>query len=68
MRKFILALTLTSTALCSAADKFKVLIVDGQNNHKWDITRLTRYVMGCLEAQVLGLRRGREQLQWRALA
>ena len=38
MRKYILALTLTSTALCSAADKFKVLIVDGQNNHKWDIT------------------------------
>ena len=39
MRHTILALaTLTLTLSAPAADKLKVLIVDGQNNHKWDIT------------------------------
>jgi type 1 glutamine amidotransferase len=39
MRLFIASLLLLGSAatLC-AADKIKVLIVDGQNNHKWDIT------------------------------
>lgn len=31
-------LLLASAVTLSAADKIKVLIVDGQNNHKWDIT------------------------------
>ncbi|MBL9131190.1 MAG: ThuA domain-containing protein [Verrucomicrobiaceae bacterium] len=31
-------LVLTHAAALCAADKLKVLIVDGQNNHKWDIT------------------------------
>jgi len=39
MRQYIASfLLLTSAATLSAADKIKVLIVDGQNNHKWDIT------------------------------
>jgi type 1 glutamine amidotransferase len=39
MRHTLLALaTLTLTLSAPAADKLKVLIVDGQNNHKWDIT------------------------------
>ena len=39
MRTFIASLLLlASAATLSAADKIKVLIVDGQNNHKWDIT------------------------------
>lgn len=39
MRPFIASLLLlASAATLSAADKIKVLIVDGQNNHKWDIT------------------------------
>ena len=39
MRHTLLALaTLTLTLTAPAADKLKVLIVDGQNNHKWDIT------------------------------
>jgi type 1 glutamine amidotransferase len=39
MRHFIASiLLLGSAATLSAADKLKVLIVDGQNNHKWDIT------------------------------
>lgn len=37
MRTFFLAF-LFSAASLSAADKLKVLIIDGQNNHKWDIT------------------------------
>jgi|DEB19_MinimDraft_3_1074340.scaffolds.fasta_scaffold37756_2 type 1 glutamine amidotransferase len=31
-------LLLVSAVTLSAADKIKVLIVDGQNNHKWDMT------------------------------
>ncbi len=38
MRNLILALTLSSVTLGLAADPIKVLIIDGQNNHKWDIT------------------------------
>jgi len=39
MRFFIASiLILASAATISAAEKIKVLIVDGQNNHKWDIT------------------------------
>ena len=39
MRPFIASfLLLASAATISAAEKIKVLIVDGQNNHKWDIT------------------------------
>jgi hypothetical protein len=39
MRHTLLALaTLTLTLSAPAADKLKVLIIDGQNNHKWDIT------------------------------
>ncbi|MBK8040227.1 MAG: ThuA domain-containing protein [Verrucomicrobiaceae bacterium] len=39
MRLFIASiLILASAATISAAEKIKVLIVDGQNNHKWDIT------------------------------
>ena len=39
MRPALLTLiTLTLTLSATAADKLKVLIVDGQNNHKWDIT------------------------------
>lgn len=34
----ILLLLLVLTAGLQAADKLKVLIIDGQNNHKWDIT------------------------------
>jgi type 1 glutamine amidotransferase len=33
-----LALSLALASSLSAAEKLKVLIVDGQNNHKWDIT------------------------------
>ena len=35
---FASLLLLSSAVMLSAADKLKVLIVDGQNNHKWDIT------------------------------
>jgi type 1 glutamine amidotransferase len=39
MRPFIASfLLLASAVTLSAAEKIKVLIVDGQNNHKWDIT------------------------------
>ncbi len=39
MRLFITSLVLCSVVWnLQAADKIKVLIVDGQNNHKWDIT------------------------------
>jgi len=39
MRTYIASfLLLASAVTLSAADKIKVLIVDGQNNHKWDIT------------------------------
>lgn len=39
MRPYIASfLLLASTVTLSAADQIKVLIVDGQNNHKWDIT------------------------------
>ncbi len=39
MRPFIASfLLLASAATIAAAEKIKVLIVDGQNNHKWDIT------------------------------
>lgn len=39
MRFFIASfLLIASAASISAAEKIKVLIVDGQNNHKWDIT------------------------------
>ncbi|MFM7605985.1 MAG: ThuA domain-containing protein [Prosthecobacter sp.] len=39
MRPYIaFFLLLVSAVTLSAADKIKVLIVDGQNNHKWDIT------------------------------
>ena len=40
MRTTVLAIALTAAATLSlhAAEKIKVLIVDGQNNHKWDIT------------------------------
>ncbi|MEQ1750848.1 MAG: ThuA domain-containing protein [Prosthecobacter sp.] len=39
MRHSLLILaTLTLALSAPAADKLKVLIVDGQNNHKWDIT------------------------------
>jgi uncharacterized protein len=34
----ILSLLLLSGLSAAAADKIKVLIIDGQNNHKWDIT------------------------------
>lgn len=37
MRTAILTSLLLCTSL-SAADKIKVLLIDGQNNHKWDIT------------------------------
>ncbi len=33
-----LAIVLSPSVRVSAAEKLKVLIVDGQNNHKWDIT------------------------------
>ena len=36
MKSLFLTLCLSSAAL--AADKINVLIIDGQNNHKWDIT------------------------------
>ena len=38
MRSILLAFLLCAAASVQAADKLKVLIVDGQNNHKWDIT------------------------------
>lgn len=39
MRQALIPLLTLSLALsATAADKIKVLIVDGQNNHKWDIT------------------------------
>lgn len=39
MRFFLVPLFLLSSAvMLSAADKIKILIVDGQNNHKWEIT------------------------------
>ncbi len=34
----ILSLVLVSTTSSSAEDKLSVLLVDGQNNHKWEIT------------------------------
>jgi type 1 glutamine amidotransferase len=36
MKSLFLTLCLSSAAL--AADKINVLIIDGQNNHKWDVT------------------------------
>ncbi|MEQ1851150.1 MAG: ThuA domain-containing protein [Chthoniobacteraceae bacterium] len=36
--KFLLALSLALATSVTAADKIKVLIVDGQNNHKWKET------------------------------
>ncbi len=42
-RLFVHLASFTSTALCCLAateGKMKVLIVDGQNNHKWEITTL----------------------------
>ncbi len=38
MRSFILSILVFTLSSLHAADKLKVLIVDGQNNHKWDIT------------------------------
>lgn len=50
MRALLLLLTFTAGSL-SAADKIKVLIIDGQNNHKWDIT--TPVMKASLEASGL---------------
>jgi type 1 glutamine amidotransferase len=40
LRSSTLSLLITLTLAChtSAAEKLRVLIIDGQNNHKWDIT------------------------------
>jgi uncharacterized protein len=38
MTKTLLALALSAVVASAADSKMKVLIVDGQNNHKWDIT------------------------------
>jgi len=38
MKNIFLALMLVAGVASAAESKFKVLIVDGQNNHKWDIT------------------------------
>ncbi|MBL9114974.1 MAG: ThuA domain-containing protein [Verrucomicrobiaceae bacterium] len=46
MRAFLFALALTTAA--SAADKIKVLIIDGQNNHNWQAT--TPVMKSALEA------------------
>lgn len=37
-RLLLFSLCFSISSFASAADKHKVLIVDGQNNHKWDIT------------------------------
>lgn len=38
MRSILFSLLFFAVCSLQAADKLKVLIVDGQNNHKWDIT------------------------------
>lgn len=38
MTRLLLALLLSATVAAGADTKLKLLIVDGQNNHKWDIT------------------------------
>jgi type 1 glutamine amidotransferase len=38
MRSTLLAFLVCAVTSLQAADKLKVLIVDGQNNHKWEIT------------------------------
>lgn len=38
MKTIILALALAAGSAWAAESKLKVLIIDGQNNHKWDIT------------------------------
>lgn len=43
-----LALPLLLAASAPAADKLKVLLIDGQNNHKWDIT--TPVLVNALES------------------
>ena len=48
MRHFIALLALSSAFAAHAADKLKVLIIDGQNNHKWAIT--TPVIKASLEA------------------
>ncbi len=48
MRHFITLLALSVAVTTQAADKLKVLIIDGQNNHKWAIT--TPVIKASLEA------------------
>jgi uncharacterized protein len=38
MRSILLSCLVFAAVSLQAADKLKVLIIDGQNNHKWDIT------------------------------
>ena len=38
MTRLFLALAFSAVVASAADSKLKVLIVDGQNNHKWDIT------------------------------
>ena len=38
MRSILLSGLVFAAISLQAADQLKVLIIDGQNNHKWDIT------------------------------
>src|SRR2546425_13332349 len=49
-RRLLLAFSLAASlcSISSAADKIKVLIVDGQNNHQWKVT--TPVLVNALES------------------
>jgi hypothetical protein len=50
MRSILFSCLVFAAVSLQAADKLKVLIIDGQNNHKWDIT--TPVLKDALEAAV----------------